>query len=122
MVLLHELRGLGAHIAMDDFGTGYSSLNYLLKFPFDKIKIDRSFVRDLSEIDGSDAVVQAVMTLANGLGISTTAEGVETIAQLEHLRRKGCHEAQGYLISPPMTARAIAEILGPQMASEREAA
>ena len=108
---LHQLRGLGVRISMDDFGTGYSSLSYLRKFPFDKIKIDRSFVHDLSEADGCTAIVKAVMDLGLGLGMSTTAEGVETVEQLAYLRREGCVEAQGYLISPPRPASAVREML-----------
>ncbi len=85
---------------MDDFGTGYSSLSYLRAFPFDKIKIDRSFVRDLSDSGGSTAIVRAVAGLGLSLGISTTAEGVETDEQLAWLRREGCTEMQGYLFQP----------------------
>jgi diguanylate cyclase (GGDEF)-like protein len=111
LATLHQLRDMGVRISMDDFGTGYSSLSYLRKFPFDKIKIDRSFVRDLSEAEGCVAIVQAVMDLGMGLGMSTTAEGVETVEQFEQLKRQGCVEAQGYLISPPRPARAVAEML-----------
>ena len=112
--VLHELRGTGVRISMDDFGTGYSSLSYLRKFPFDKIKIDQSFIRDLSDTDDAAAIVKAVMDLGSGLGMSTTAEGVETEAQLLHLRREGCNEVQGYLISPPRPAAMVAEMLDAQ--------
>ena len=108
---LHQIRDLGVHIALDDFGTGYSSLSYLRKFPFDKIKIDRSFVRDLSDTSESMAIVRAVIGLGYGLGMSTTAEGIETEEQLERLRQEGCMEAQGFLISPPRPASAIAAII-----------
>ncbi len=96
---LHDLRALGVRISLDDFGTGYSSLSYLRKFPFDKIKIDKSFVNDLSTSADSTAVIRAVINLGCDLGISTTAEGVETVEQLDYLREQGCNEIQGYLIS-----------------------
>ena len=108
---LHQIRDLGVHIALDDFGTGYSSLSYLRKFPFDKIKIDRSFVHDLSDTSESMAIVRAVIGLGFGLGMSTTAEGIETEEQLERLRQEGCIEAQGFLISPPRPASAITAII-----------
>ena len=104
---LHELRALGVKISLDDFGTGYSSLSYLRSFPFDKIKIDRSFVNELAIGKDSLAIVRAVTGLGKSLGIITTAEGVETEAQLELLSREGCTQAQGYLISKP---RPIAEV------------
>ena len=119
LATLHQLRDIGVRISMDDFGTGYSSLSYLRKFPFDKIKIDRSFVRDLSETDECVAIVRAVMDLGYGLGMSTTAEGVETAEQLAHLRREGCIEAQGYFISPPRPASAIAEMMFTQMLGDK---
>jgi predicted signal transduction protein with EAL and GGDEF domain len=98
---LHQLRKCGVDIAIDDFGTGYSSLGYLRDFPFDKIKIDRSFVRDLND-PSSKSIVRAVTGLASALGIAITAEGVETQEQLEQLRREGCAEVQGFLIGKPM--------------------
>ena len=104
---LHKLRALGIHISMDDFGTGYSSLSYLRSFPFDKIKIDRSFVKDLSDKDDSRAIVKAVIDLGRSLGMATTAEGVETEAQLDTIRRQGCTEVQGFLFSPPLPSSAI---------------
>jgi EAL domain-containing protein (putative c-di-GMP-specific phosphodiesterase class I) len=107
---LHKLRGLGIHIVMDDFGTGYSSLSYLRSFPFDKIKIDRSFIRDLMKHDCA-AIVHAVIELAQKLGIATIAEGVETVEQLALLRLEGCTEVQGYLISPPKPAAGVAALL-----------
>lgn len=109
LATLHQLKEFGVRIAMDDFGTGYSSLSYLRKFPFDKIKIDRSFVRDLSEKDGSLAIIRAVTRLAADLGMVTTAEGVETREQLETLSAQGCTQAQGYLFSQ---ARPANEALG----------
>ena len=92
---------------MDDFGTGYSSLSYLQSFPFDKIKIDRSFVKDIVESAGSLNIVRAVAALANGLGIAATAEGVETEEQLETIRSEGCSEMQGFLFSRPLPASEI---------------
>jgi len=88
-------------IALDDFGTGYSSLSYLKRFPFDKIKIDRCFVTDIAEADGSASIVQAVVNIAAALDMTTTAEGVETEAQRDMLRKLGCTEMQGYLFSAP---------------------
>jgi diguanylate cyclase (GGDEF)-like protein len=108
---LNQLRALGVRISMDDFGTGYSSLGYLRKFPFDKIKIDRSFIRDLSDKPDSVAIVRAVTGLSSALGISTTAEGVETQEQLQQLRDEGCTEVQGYLFSEAKPARDVHAML-----------
>ena len=108
--ILEELRGLGVRISMDDFGTGYSSLAYLQKFPFDKIKIDRSFVRDLDRPE-SIAIVRAVAGLGGSLGMKTTAEGVETQQQLRKLHEEGCTEVQGYLFSRPVPAAQAAQLL-----------
>jgi EAL domain-containing protein (putative c-di-GMP-specific phosphodiesterase class I) len=108
---LHQLRKLGVRIAMDDFGTGYSSLNYLRKFPFDKIKIDRCFIGGLSEGKDSIAIVKAVTDLASSLRMTTTAEGVETQEQLEAIQRLGCGEVQGYLFSRPKPAEDIVRLL-----------
>jgi len=96
---LHALRALGVRISMDDFGTGYSSLSYLRSFPFDKIKIDQSFVRDLASNRGAQAIVRAIVSLGLGLGVTITAEGVETEEELACLRAEGCHEGQGFLFS-----------------------
>ena len=111
LVTLHQLRDLGVKISMDDFGTGYSSLSYLRSFPFDKIKIDQSFVRDLSQDDESIAIVRAVSGLGRNLGMSTTAEGVETADQLKQLRGEGCTEVQGYLFSKPAPAAQVLEVI-----------
>jgi predicted signal transduction protein with EAL and GGDEF domain len=108
---LRSLRELGTRIVMDDFGTGYSSLSYLRSFPFDKIKIDRSFIRDLTAKQDCRVIVRAIADLARNLGIATTAEGVETEGQLALLREEGCSEAQGYLISPPQPASCVPELL-----------
>jgi diguanylate cyclase (GGDEF)-like protein/PAS domain S-box-containing protein len=109
LATLHALRALGVRISMDDFGTGYSSLSYLRSFPFDKIKIDQSFVRDLAANRDAQAIVRSIISLGVGLGVTITAEGVETEAELNCLRKEGCHEAQGFLFSQ---ARPNAEILG----------
>jgi diguanylate cyclase (GGDEF)-like protein len=111
LAVLHELRGFGVRISLDDFGTGYSSLSYLRSFPFDKIKIDRSFVTDLATRDDSMAIVRAVTGLGKSLGIVTTAEGVETEAQFDLLRREGCTQAQGYLFSKPRPAAEVEAML-----------
>ncbi|TAI61567.1 EAL domain-containing protein [Bradyrhizobium sp. Leo170] len=111
LAVLHELRALGIRISLDDFGTGYSSLSYLRSFPFDKIKIDRSFVSDLATREDSMAIVRAVTGLGKSLGIVTTAEGVETDAQFDLLRREGCTQAQGYLFSAPRPAAEVKKIL-----------
>jgi diguanylate cyclase (GGDEF)-like protein len=108
---LHQLRNLGVRISMDDFGTGYSSLSYLRSFPFDKIKIDRSFIHDLATNADSKAIIRAVTGLGSSLGITTTGEGVETHEELEYLKREGCTEAQGYFFSKPKPAREVLKLL-----------
>jgi diguanylate cyclase (GGDEF)-like protein len=100
--ILHRIKQLGVSISLDDFGTGYASLSYLRRFPFDKIKIDRSFVEEVDRPSDSQAIVQTTLDLAHRLGMTTTAEGVETREQLEALTKAGCTEAQGYLIGRPM--------------------
>ena len=112
LAILHQLRELGIRIALDDFGTGYSSLSYLKRFPFDKIKIDRCFVSDVAEIDGSSAIVQAVVNIAAARNITTTAEGVETPEQKEMLRRLGCTEMQGYLFSAAKPGAEVKRLFG----------
>jgi diguanylate cyclase (GGDEF)-like protein len=108
---LHRLRAIGIRISMDDFGTGYSSLSYLRAFPFDKIKIDRSFMRDLESRGDSLAIIKAVIGLGHSLGMSTTAEGVETEEQLEAVREQGCNEVQGFLFSPPLEPSQVLSLL-----------
>ncbi|MBX9589898.1 MAG: EAL domain-containing protein [Hyphomonadaceae bacterium] len=108
--ILYQLRALGVMIAMDDFGTGYSSLSYLQSFPFDRIKIDRSFVKDIGESVGSINIVRAVVAMAKGLGMATTAEGVETEEQREKVRSEGCTEMQGFLFSKPLPAEEIEKL------------
>ncbi len=114
LATLHALRALGVRIAMDDFGTGYSSLSYLRSFPFDKIKIDRSFVRDLSSNTDSLAIVRAIVSLGSSLGITVTAEGVECEHDLDQLRAAGCNQAQGFLFSMPRPQREILQGLHSQ--------
>jgi diguanylate cyclase (GGDEF)-like protein/PAS domain S-box-containing protein len=111
LAVLHDLRTIGVRIALDDFGTGYSSLSYLQRFPFDKIKIDRCFITDIAEPEGSSSIVQAVVTIAADRHMTTTAEGVETEQQRELLRELGCSEMQGYLFSPPKPAAEIRPLL-----------
>jgi diguanylate cyclase (GGDEF)-like protein/PAS domain S-box-containing protein len=108
LATLHALRALGVRISMDDFGTGYSSLSYLRSFPFDKIKIDQSFVRGLAANRDAQAIIRSIVSLGKGLGVTITAEGVETEAELSCLRAEGCHEGQGFLFS---RARPNAEIV-----------
>ncbi len=108
---IHKFRKAGISIALDDFGTGYSSLNYLKRYPVDRIKIDRSFVSQLSNADGTEAIVQAMVTLAHALGIEVTAEGVETEAQYRLLAAKGCNTFQGYLFSPPLAVGDMTALL-----------
>jgi diguanylate cyclase (GGDEF)-like protein len=111
LAILHQLRELGVSISMDDFGTGYSSLSYLRSFPFDKIKIDRSFVKDLARRSDCVAIVRAISGLGRSLNITTTAEGVETTDQLDWLRAEGCNEVQGFLFSAARPAGEIDALL-----------
>ncbi|MGZ5854367.1 MAG: EAL domain-containing protein, partial [Xanthobacteraceae bacterium] len=103
-----------------DFGTGYSSLAYLRRFPFHKIKIDRSFVNDLSYDGDAIAIVRAITSLATELNITTTAEGVETQEQLDFVRELGCTEMQGYLFSRPLPARAVEQMLLQNLCKQRD--
>jgi diguanylate cyclase (GGDEF)-like protein len=121
LATLHTLRGFGVRISMDDFGTGYSSLSYLRSFPFDKIKIDQSFVRELSTHGDCIAIIRAVTGLGISLGITTTAEGVETQEQLELLRSEHCGEVQGYLFSKPRPASEVEAMLSQLGPTEQRA-
>ena len=116
---LHGLRNLGVRIALDDFGTGYSSLSYLRSFPFDKVKIDRSFVEDLGKGGNGHAVIRAITTLAEALGMETLAEGVEVQEQLDVLREEGCGHIQGFLFSKPVPASEVLAIIGGGMAVDQ---
>jgi|HubBroStandDraft_2_1064218.scaffolds.fasta_scaffold20901_3 diguanylate cyclase (GGDEF)-like protein len=111
IAILNQLRKLGVRISMDDFGTGYSSIGYLRSFPFDKIKIDQSFVRDLLVDKGSLAIVRAIASLGVSFGMITTAEGVETEEQMRCLNLEGCIEVQGYLYSKPIEANQVTSVL-----------
>ena len=114
LVILHQLHGLGARIAMDDFGTGYSSLSYLRRFPFDKIKIDQSFVRSMIQHEDSRAIIRAIISLGRSLGMTINAEGVETPDQLAALQAEGCGELQGFLFSQPEPTEKVAHLLSKQ--------
>jgi EAL domain-containing protein (putative c-di-GMP-specific phosphodiesterase class I) len=120
--ILRRLKALGVHIAMDDFGTGYSSLSYLHSFPFDKIKIDQSFISSANRNAQSAAIVRAVIGLGRGLNMPVLAEGVETPEQLAFLEREACDEIQGYLIGPPGPISQYAELVGRPAAKALSAA
>ncbi|MCF8210447.1 MAG: EAL domain-containing protein [Rhodoferax sp.] len=109
--LLGELKGLGVKLSLDDFGTGYSSLSYLKRFPFDTVKIDQSFVRDLTLSESDRVLVNVIISMAHGLGMRVIAEGVETEAQCDVLRNSVCDEIQGYLLSRPVNFAAISSVL-----------
>ncbi|MGR3632936.1 MAG: bifunctional diguanylate cyclase/phosphodiesterase [Limimaricola soesokkakensis] len=109
--ILKQLRGMGVRVSMDDFGTGYSSLGYLRSFPFDKIKIDRSFIRDIEKSGDALSIVRAITGLGTSLGMTTTAEGVETFEQLNQLRSEGCNEVQGFYYSPAVRLDAVPALL-----------
>lgn len=111
LAILHELRGLGVRIALDDFGTGYSSLRYLQLFPFNKIKIDRCFIKNITEPDGASHIVKAVVDIAAARDMTTTAEGVETAEQLSVLKALGCDQMQGYFFSAALTEEKLAQLV-----------
>lgn len=118
--ILNQLRALGVRISMDDFGTGYSSLSYLRSFPFDKLKLDQSFVRDFSSASKESlAIIRAVASLGTSLGMKTLAEGVETQAASEYLRSKGYNQAQGYLFGKPVPAKEVDALLAKQLAKTK---
>jgi EAL domain-containing protein (putative c-di-GMP-specific phosphodiesterase class I) len=108
---LARLRALGVRLALDDFGTGYASISYLLRFPFDKIKIDRSFVQGLGRVAEANAVVHALIGLGQSIGIRASAEGVETAVQIERLRAEGCDEVQGFFCGRPLMSADVGLLL-----------
>ena len=112
LVTMNRIRDLGATLSIDDFGTGYSSLAYLKRFPLDELKVDRSFVMDLPGGRADSAIVRSVVELGHNLGMTVTAEGVETIAQRDSLRSFGCDSYQGFLFSRPIPAEQFARLLG----------
>jgi diguanylate cyclase (GGDEF)-like protein len=114
---LNDLKKLGVRLSMDDFGTGYSSLNYLKRFPIDRIKIDQSFVRDVTRESDDAAIAAAIIAMAHSLQLTVVAEGVETTAQLEFLRAQRCDEMQGYLFSPPLPAEDFQRLLESEKAT-----
>jgi EAL domain-containing protein (putative c-di-GMP-specific phosphodiesterase class I) len=108
---LDQIAALGVGLAIDDFGTGYSGLAYLKRLPIDTVKIDQSFVRDLTVDPDDAAIVTAIVAMSQSLGVDVVAEGVETEEQLAELKRLGCHRAQGYLLAPPMNAKGVMRLL-----------
>jgi EAL domain-containing protein (putative c-di-GMP-specific phosphodiesterase class I) len=109
--ILHRLKAMKVGVSMDDFGTGHSSLNHLRRFPFDIVKIDQSFVRDICRSTSGEAIIRAVIAMAHALELRVIAEGVETEEQREFLTREGCEEMQGFLVSPPVPLHSIEEQL-----------
>ena len=119
LATLHALRARGIQVALDDFGTGYSSLSYLRSFSFNKVKIDRSFVRDLGDSAEANAIVKAITGMADSLGIGTTAEGVESLEQLDLLRGSGCAQVQGFLFSHAMPIGSIVQLISERSRLQR---
>ncbi|WP_456374276.1 EAL domain-containing protein, partial [Thiolapillus sp.] len=109
--ILSQIQGMGIEVTIDDFGTGYSAMSYLTRFPFDRLKIDRSFVSKLSRDEGASAITSAIITMAHDLGMAVVAEGVETREQYEILLSQGCDEIQGYYLAQPMSAQELQHFL-----------
>jgi EAL domain-containing protein (putative c-di-GMP-specific phosphodiesterase class I) len=109
--IMRELKRIGIRLSLDDFGTGWSSLSYLRKFPLDRIKIDRSFLRDIASQPAAEAVVRTVLNLGRNLGLACTAEGVETSQQFDYLKKQKCPEIQGFLYSPALPAADFGALL-----------
>jgi EAL domain-containing protein (putative c-di-GMP-specific phosphodiesterase class I) len=120
--MVRRLKSLGVKLSIDDFGTGYSSLAYLKKFAVDKIKIDQSFIRDLSNDPDDAAIVKAIIQMARSLNLRTIAEGVEDARTLEHLRMQHCDEVQGYYLSRPLAAQAFYQFVSNDQASKAKMA
>ena len=116
---LERLKDMGLELAIDDFGTGYSSLSYLKRFPIDRLKIDQSFVQDVTADTDDEAIIGAIIALTRKLGLRTIAEGVETREQLEFLRDQGCDEVQGFLLSRPLAPTDCATLLAREGESQR---
>jgi EAL domain-containing protein (putative c-di-GMP-specific phosphodiesterase class I) len=109
--IMQDLKRIGVTLSLDDFGTGWSSLSYLRKFPLDRLKIDRSFMRDITSEPAAEAVVRSILNLGNNLGLDCVAEGVETRQQLQYLQKQLCAEMQGFLYSPAVTGEKCAALL-----------
>jgi EAL domain-containing protein (putative c-di-GMP-specific phosphodiesterase class I) len=117
---LAELHDMGVGLVLDDFGTGYSSLSSLRRFPIERVKIDRSFVGDITDDPDDAALTTAILSMAQGLQLRVVAEGVETREQADFLRERGCHELQGFLFSPPVTAAEFARFLARNKSEPKE--
>jgi len=118
LTTMNQLKALGVRLSMDDFGTGYSSLSYLRSYPFDGIKIDRSFISELDQSQSSEAIVHAIVSMGHALSLTVTAEGIETVAQLGKLTELACDQAQGFYLGQPMSPLLFQQVLADaQMAS-----
>nr|WP_320415308.1 EAL domain-containing protein [Stutzerimonas zhaodongensis] len=111
LTTMNQLKALGVRLSMDDFGTGYSSLSYLRSYPFDGIKIDRSFISELDQSQSSEAIVHAIVSMGHALSLTVTAEGIETVAQLGKLTELACDQAQGFYLGRPMSPLLFQQVL-----------